>query len=138
MYAKGADVERRPSSLWSPCGRSSVRRVRSCPSGARPDHAPRAVKHYAGGMCRNIRTLHNFEPPATHEEIHASALQYVRKISGFTKPSKANEAAFEAAVEAVAAASETLLAELTTSAPPKNRDAEAAKARARAAQRYAA
>jgi hypothetical protein len=89
-------------------------------------------------MCRNIRTLHNFEPPATQEEIHASALQYVRKISGFTKPSKANEAAFEAAVEAVTAASTMLLAALTTAAPPKNRDVEAAKARARSAQRYAA
>ena len=89
-------------------------------------------------MCRNIRTLHNFEPPATHEEIHASALQYVRKISGFTKPSKANEAAFEAAVEAVAAVSVTLLDSLTTAAPPKDREVEAAKARARSAQRYAA
>ncbi|MGO9884644.1 MAG: DUF2277 domain-containing protein [Solirubrobacteraceae bacterium] len=89
-------------------------------------------------MCRNIRTLHNFEPPATQDEIHASALQYVRKISGFTKPSKANEAAFEAAVEAVTAVSMTLLDSLTTTAPPKNRDVEAAKARARAAQRYAA
>lgn len=89
-------------------------------------------------MCRNIRNLHNFEPPATREEIHASALQYVRKISGFTKPSKANEAAFEAAIAAVTAASETLLASLTTAAPPKNREQEAAKARARSAQRYAA
>jgi hypothetical protein len=89
-------------------------------------------------MCRNIRTLHNFEPPATEEEIHASALQYVRKISGFTKPSQANEAAFEAAVEAVTAISERLLSELTTSAPPKDREVEAAKARARAQQRYAA
>ncbi len=93
---------------------------------------------YARCMCRNIRTLHNFEPPATQDEIHASALQYVRKISGFTKPSKANEAAFEAAVEAVTAVSMTLLDSLTTTAPPKNRDVEAAKARARAAQRYAA
>jgi hypothetical protein len=89
-------------------------------------------------MCRNIRTLHNFEPPATEAEIHASALQYVRKISGFSKPSKANEAPFEAAVEAVTAASIKLLSELTTAAPPKNREAEAAKARARSAQRYAA
>jgi hypothetical protein len=89
-------------------------------------------------MCRNIRTLHNFEPPATEEEVHASALQYVRKISGFTKPSRANEAAFDAAVEAVAAASMTLLAQLTTNAPPKNREVEAAKARARSAARYAA
>ncbi len=89
-------------------------------------------------MCRNIRTLHNFDPPASTEEVHAAALQYVRKISGFTKPSRANEAAFERAVEAVAAISAELLQELTTAAPPKNREAEAAKARARAAQRYAA
>ena len=89
-------------------------------------------------MCRNIRTLHNFEPPATHEEVHASALQYVRKISGSTKPSKANEAAFNRAVEAVAAVTEQLLAELVTTAPPKDREVEAAKARARSAARYAA
>lgn len=89
-------------------------------------------------MCRNIRTLHNFDPPASSEEIQAAALQYVRKISGFTKPSRANEAAFARAVQAVAAVSSELLAELETNAPPKNRDVEAAKARARAAQRYAA
>jgi hypothetical protein len=89
-------------------------------------------------MCRNIRTLYNFDPPATEEEIHASALQYVRKISGFNKPSAANRESFERAVEEVAAASSRLLAELTTSAPAKDREAEAAKARARAAQRYAA
>jgi hypothetical protein len=89
-------------------------------------------------MCRNIRTLHNFEPPATTEEIEASALQYVRKISGFTKPSKANEEAFNAAVAAVTEASMTLLGQLTTTAPPKNRDVEAAKAKARSAERYAA
>ena len=89
-------------------------------------------------MCRNIRTLHNFEPPATDEEVRAAALQYVRKISGFTKPSQANAAAFERAVDAVAAASAELLAELSTSAPKKDRETEAAKARARAAQRYAA
>jgi hypothetical protein len=89
-------------------------------------------------MCRNIRTLHNFEPPATDEEVRASALQYVRKISGFTKPSKANEAAFAAAVDAVSAASMELLSELTSNAPPKDREVEAAKARARSAQRYAA
>jgi hypothetical protein len=89
-------------------------------------------------MCRNIRPLHNFEPPATEEEIHAAAVQYVRKISGSTKPSKANEAAFERAVEAVAAASSELIASLVTSAPPKDREIEAAKARARAAARYAA
>ena len=88
-------------------------------------------------MCRNIRTLHNFEPPASESEIEAAALQYVRKISGFTKPSQANEHAFEHAVEAVAAISAELLAELVTNAPPKNREVEAEKARARAATRYA-
>ena len=91
-----------------------------------------------GDMCRNIRTLHNFEPPATETEIEAAALQYVRKISGFTKPSQANQAAFDEAIAAVTLASEQLLAQLTTTAPPKNREVEAAKARARAQQRYAA
>ena len=89
-------------------------------------------------MCRNIRQLHNFEPPATDDEVEAAALQYVRKISGSTRPSKANEAAFARAVEAVAAASRVLLDELETSAPPKDRQTEAAKARARAQKRYAA
>jgi hypothetical protein len=89
-------------------------------------------------MCRNIRTLHNFAPPATEEEVRAAALQYVRKISGYTKPSQANAEAFERAVDAVALASRELLGDLVTSAPPKDREAEAAKARARAAQRYAA
>ncbi len=89
-------------------------------------------------MCRNIRTLYNFEPPATDEEVRASAIQYVRKISGFTKPSQANAEAFERAIDAVAAVSTQLLSELHTSAPPKDREVEAAKARARAAQRYAA
>ena len=89
-------------------------------------------------MCRNIRTLHNFEPPATEEEVQAAALQYVRKISGYTKPSQANAEAFERAVEAVTAASTRLLDELVTSAPPKDREEEAAKARARSAARYAA
>ena len=89
-------------------------------------------------MCRNIRTLHNFEPPAAQEEIHDAALQYVRKISGFTKPSKANEEAFERAVDEVAAVSSRLLEALVTSAPPKDREVQAAKARARAAERYAA
>jgi hypothetical protein len=89
-------------------------------------------------MCRNIRTLHNFEPPATREEIEASALQYVRKISGFTKPSTANQAAFDHAVEAVTAISTELLDALVTNAPPKNREVEAAKARERAQKRYAA
>jgi hypothetical protein len=114
-----------------------------------PRSVPRLVKpsgeaargprrRYARGMCRNIRTLHNFEPPATDEEIRAAALQYVRKISGSTKPSRANEAAFDRAVEAVTAASEELLRSLVAAAPPKDREAEAAKAKARTAQRYAA
>jgi hypothetical protein len=89
-------------------------------------------------MCRNIRTLYNFDPPTTDEEIRAAALQYVRKVSGFTKPSRANEEAFERAIEAVALASSELLHELRTTAPPKDREAEAAKARARAEQRFAA
>jgi hypothetical protein len=89
-------------------------------------------------MCRNIRTLYNFDPPATEEEVRAAALQYVRKISGFTKPSRANEEAFARAIDAVAAVSSELLNELRTVAPPKNREEEAAKARARSAQRYAA
>jgi hypothetical protein len=89
-------------------------------------------------MCRNIRTLHNFEPPATDEEIRAAALQYVRKVSGSTKPSRANAEAFERAVDEVAAATAALLGELVTSARPKDREAEAAKLRERAARRYAA
>ncbi len=89
-------------------------------------------------MCRNIHTLHNFEPPATADEVQAAALQYVRKISGFTKPSRANAEAFDRAVEAVAQASMVLLGELSTTAPPKDREVEAAKARARAARRRAA
>jgi hypothetical protein len=88
-------------------------------------------------MCRNIRTLHNFEPAATDEEVRAAALQYVRKISGFTKPSRANEHAFEHAVAAVAAISSELLSELVSNAPAKDREVEAAKARARSAARYA-
>ena len=88
-------------------------------------------------MCRNIRTLHNFDPPATAEEVEAAALQYVRKISGATKPSKANEAAFERAVREVTAASQRLLESLVTSAPPRDREVEAAKAKARAAARFA-
>jgi hypothetical protein len=82
-------------------------------------------------MCRNIRTLHNFAPPATQDEVHDAALQYVRKISGSTKPSRVNEAAFDRAVEAVTAATRRLLDELVTSAPPKDREVEAAKRRAR-------
>jgi hypothetical protein len=89
-------------------------------------------------MCRNIRTLHNFQPQATEEEVRAAALQYVRKISGYNKPSRANAESFERAVDAVAEASGRLLSELVTSAPPKDREVEAAKARARSAQRYAA
>ena len=89
-------------------------------------------------MCRNIRTLHNFEPPATDDEVQAAALQYVRKISGYTKPSQANEEAFARAVDRIAEVSRDLLAELVTNAPPKDREVEAAKARARAAERYAA
>jgi hypothetical protein len=87
-------------------------------------------------MCRNIKTLFNFEPPVTEEEIRAASLQFVRKVSGFTKPSMANEPAFLAAVDEVAVAARRLLASLETHAPPKNRDQEAAKAKARAAQRY--
>ncbi|HYU59767.1 MAG TPA: DUF2277 domain-containing protein [Solirubrobacterales bacterium] len=88
-------------------------------------------------MCRNIHTLHNFEPRATEDEIHDAALQYVRKISGSTKPSKANAEAFERAVDAVAIATGRLLDELVTAAPPKDREVEAAKRRARAAERFA-
>ena len=89
-------------------------------------------------MCRNIRTLYNFEPPASEREVHEAALQYVRKISGFTKPSKANEAAFETAVEEISDAAHTLLASLVTNTSPRNREVEAAKARAKAAHRYGA
>jgi hypothetical protein len=88
-------------------------------------------------MCRNIRTLHNFDPPATVEEVEAAALQYVRKISGATKPSKANEAAFMRAVDEVTATSKRLLESLVTHAPPRDREVEAAKAKARAAARFA-
>jgi len=89
-------------------------------------------------MCRNIRTLHNFDPPATDEEIQASALQYVRKISGSTKPSQANQEAFDGAVETVANATRQLLDRLVTMAPPKDREVEAAKAKARSEARFAA
>ena len=87
-------------------------------------------------MCRNIRTLHNFKPPATEEEIRASSLQFVRKLSGFAKPSKTNEVAFNRAVDQVAQAARELLESLVTNAPPRDREVEAAKARARAAVRY--
>jgi hypothetical protein len=89
-------------------------------------------------MCRNIKTLHNFEPPATEEEIRASALQFVRKLSGFARPSKANEAAFQRAVDAVTAAAQELIDGLVTTAPPRDRAEEAAKARARSAARFGA
>ncbi len=88
-------------------------------------------------MCRNIKTLFNFDPPVTDEEVRAASLQFVRKISGYNKPSKANEAAFEAAVEDISAVAGRLLRALETTAPPKNREEEAAKARARAAERFA-
>jgi hypothetical protein len=87
-------------------------------------------------MCRNIKTLFNFEPPVSEDEIHAASVQFVRKISGFNTPSKANEAAFDAAVDAIAAVSRQLLSALETNAPPKNRAEEAEKARARSAQRF--
>jgi hypothetical protein len=87
-------------------------------------------------MCRNIKTLHNFEPPATEHEVREAALQYIRKISGTAKPSKANEAAFAQAVDEVADASSRLLAALVTAAPPRNREVEAERARARAAERF--
>ena len=87
-------------------------------------------------MCRNIRPLYNFDPPVTPEEIRAASLQFVRKISGFTKPSQANEAAFEAAIAEISDASSRLLGSLETAAPPKSREEEAAKAKARAAHRY--
>lgn len=87
-------------------------------------------------MCRNIRTLFNFDPPATEEEVQAASLQFVRKLSGFTKPSKANEAAFDRAIEDVANVARRLIDDLVTQAPPRNREVEARKARARAAERF--
>jgi hypothetical protein len=89
-------------------------------------------------MCRNIKTLFNFDPPVTHEEVHAASLQFVRKITGFNKPSKANEEAFQAAIDEIAAISNRLLRSLETTAPAKNREEEAAKAKARAAERFGA
>jgi hypothetical protein len=89
-----------------------------------------------GGMCRNIKTLHNFDPPATEEEVRSAALQYVRKVSGSNAPSKANEAAFNRALDDVAAITSRLLSELVTSAPPRDREVEAARARARAEKRF--
>ncbi|MCW3039138.1 MAG: hypothetical protein JWM31_1043, partial [Solirubrobacterales bacterium] len=96
----------------------------------------RSAAFYADGMCRNIRQLHNFAPPASEDEVRAAAIQYVRKVSGASKPSKANAAAFARAVDAVAAATAELLDGLVTTAPPKDRDVEAAKARARSAARF--
>jgi len=89
-------------------------------------------------MCRNIHTLFNFEPPATEDDVRGAAVQYVRKVSGFTKPSQANEAAFERAIDEVSAATSRLLAELVTNAPPKDREVEAERKRARSASRFAA
>jgi hypothetical protein len=94
------------------------------------------MNHQGSSMCRNIRTLFNFDPPVTEEEVRAASLQFVRKISGFTKPSKANEAAFNEAVGEVARVSVRFLSQLETTAPPKNREEEAAKAKARAAERF--
>jgi len=104
-----------------------------------PGNLPGLVKQcdrIGGHMCRNIKTLFNFDPPVTEEEVRAASLQFVRKISGFNKPSKANEAVFNAAVEEVVAVSMRLLHSLETTAPPKNREEEAAKAKARAAMRF--
>ena len=110
------------------------------PRGIHRDHFPDRplAATYDAGMCRNIHTLFNFEPAATDDEVRAAALQYVRKISGFTKPSRANEAAFERAVDDVALASRRLIDSLVTAAAAKDREAEADRARARAAKRYAA
>jgi hypothetical protein len=106
--------------------------------GAGRNPRPIACARYALGMCRNIRSLHNFEPPASQEEIDDAALQYVRKLSGSTKPSQANAEVFERAVQEVALATERLLAGLVSTAAPKDRELEAAKRRARSAQRFAA
>jgi hypothetical protein len=99
--------------------------------------APAVAREDETSMCRNIHQLHNFEPPATPDEVRAAALQYVRKVAGSTRPSQANQAAFDRAVAAVEAATAELLEALVTTAPPKNREVEAAKARARAERRYA-
>ena len=96
------------------------------------------MPRYALAVCRNIRQLHNFEPPATDDEVRAAALQYVRKVSGQPKPSKANEAAFARAVDEIAHVTQHLLADLVTAAPPRDREVEAAKARARSAKRFGA
>jgi hypothetical protein len=104
--------------------------------GVRTPRACRIERGYSRGMCRNIRTLHNFEPPATDDEVRSAALQYVRKVSGMQKPSRANEAAFAAAVDEVAAVTTKLLDALVTSAAPRDREVEAERRRARAAERY--
>jgi hypothetical protein len=113
-------------------------REAQCTSATCCEPATPVARPKLSGMCRNIRTLHNFEPPATEDEVRGAAIQYVRKISGFTKPSRANAEAFDHAVEAVAAVSRELLDRLETNAPPKDREVEAAKARARSAERRAA
>jgi hypothetical protein len=105
------------------------------PAAAAP--RPRQATGTEHQMCRNIRTLFNFEPPATDDEIRASAIQFVRKLSGFTRPSRANQAAFDRAVDEVNAAARRLIDSLETTSPPRDREVEAAKARARAAERYA-
>ena len=137
---------RRPASgvrgRWRLARRRLTRRVTARGGHPFPGLGPTGLAavhpRYDRGMCRNIRTLHNFEPPAADDEVRAAALQYIRKISGFAKPSHANAEAFACAVDAVAAASARLLDSLVTAAPPKDREVEAAKARARAAQRFAA
>src|SRR5688572_3399994 len=125
-------LRRKFSKAGRPSRASRWRRKLTCAS-ARYSDQPESLRY---AMCRNIRTLFNFEPPVTDEEIHAAALQFVRKVSGFARPSKANEGVFLAAVDDVAAVSRRLLNSLETSAPPKNREEEIAKARARAAQRF--
>src|SRR5579863_3511410 len=146
----GRQSRARPSDR-TPCTRRSAAPWRRAPRRAsrrfpkQLAHAGRARTGSGGDdnsrgfvMCRNIRTLHNFKPPATAEEIRASAVQFVRKLSGFTRPSKANEAAFDRAVDLVADAAQELLAALVANAPPRDRDIETAKARARTAERFRA
>ena len=123
------DHARNPNSAHSPC---------PCPLPDKDHPAPALARQvlYTPNMCRNIRPLFNFEPPVTDDEVRAASLQFVRKISGFTKPSKANEDAFDRAIDEVAAAARRLMDSLVTNAPPRDRDVEAEKARARAAERY--
>lgn len=122
----------RTAQLTAPAGRPEV----LAPGALQVSNRPRSVGHDRR-MCRNIRVLHNFEPPATDDEVHEAALQYVRKISGAARPSKANEDAFARAVAEITASTRTLLDELVTTAPPKDREVEAHKARERARERYA-